>query len=157
LPALALELVRLKPDVILATATGPALAARSATASIPIVSAALADSLHLGLATSEARPGGNVTGISPYVTGLPAKQIELAREILPKATRVGVLTDMTDPKAPPQWQELEAAGRSIGFTVIAADVRTPEELKRAFQNLAKEGVDEAIVLQTSMLLSERKQ
>ena len=111
LPALAEELVRLKPKVILAAATGQAVAARNATATIPIVTPALADAVHLGLIASEARPGGNVTGITPYVSGLPAKQLELAREIVPGARRIGVLNDINDPKGPPQWEELQAAGR----------------------------------------------
>jgi putative tryptophan/tyrosine transport system substrate-binding protein len=73
LPTLAEELVRLKPNVILASAVVAAAAARKATSSIPIVCPARADAVHLGLVTSEARPGGNITGIEPYVAGLPAK------------------------------------------------------------------------------------
>ena len=80
LPALTDEVVRLKPDVILASAIIAAFAARKATSTIPIVSPALADAVHLGLIASEARPGGNVTGIEPYVEGLPAKQIECPRD-----------------------------------------------------------------------------
>ena len=87
LHALAEELVRLRPNVILAAATGPAVAAKKATATIPIVVPALADAIYLGLIASEARPGGNVTGITPYVAGLPAKQLELAREVVPDAGR----------------------------------------------------------------------
>ena len=85
LPALAEELVRLKPNIILAAATGQAVAAKNATATIPIVTPALADAVHLHLIASEARPGGNVTGITPYVSGLPAKQMEL-RCTVPTAT-----------------------------------------------------------------------
>lgn len=156
LPALAEELVRLKPDVILATASGPAVAAKKATSTIPIVTAALADAVHLGLIASEARPGGNVTGIAPYVTGLPAKQMELAREIVPGAGSVGVLADLNDPKALPQLQELEAAGLALGVNVVAPEVYTPDDLDRAFQSLATQRVDVVIVLQTSMLLSKRR-
>src|SRR6266446_2189237 len=156
LPSLADELVRLNPDVILAPASGPAVAAKKATASIPIVTPALADAVHLGLIASEARPGGNVTGITPYVAGLPAKQMELAREVVPSAGRIGVLANLSDPKAPPQWQELEAAGRELGVNVVAEDVPTPNDLDGAFQALARQRVDVVIVLQTSMLLSERR-
>jgi putative tryptophan/tyrosine transport system substrate-binding protein len=156
LPSLAEELVRLNPDVILAPASGPAVAAKKATAAIPIVTPALADAVHLGLITSESRPGGNVTGIAPYVAGLPAKQMELAREVVPSAARIGVLANLSDPKAPPQWQELEAAGRELGVNVTAEDVSTPHDLDRAFQALARQRVDVLIVLQTSMLVSERR-
>jgi putative tryptophan/tyrosine transport system substrate-binding protein len=156
LPALAEELVRLKPNVILAAATGQAVAAKNATTTIPIVTPALADAVHLGLVASDARPGGNVTGITPYVAGLPAKQMELAREVVPGARRIGVLNDIIDPKASPQWQELEAVGRSLGVSVVAADVRTPDDLVSAMQSLANQRLDAAIVLQTTMLLSERQ-
>src|SRR5215831_16914065 len=91
LPALVEEILRLKPDVILAAAINAAVPAPSM---IPIVCPALADAVQLGLIASEARPGGNVTGIEPYVAGLPAKQVELAREIAPGASRVGLLTNL---------------------------------------------------------------
>jgi ABC-type uncharacterized transport system substrate-binding protein len=154
LPALAEELVQLNPNVILASAVVAAAAARKATSSIPIVCPALADAVHLGLVASEARPGGNVTGIEPYVAGLPAKQMELAREIIPGATTVGLLTNIKDPKAPPQVQELEATGRALEVKVLSADANQPEDLDNALQSLARARVDVVIVLQTSMLISE---
>src|SRR5215469_11404929 len=96
LPSLAAELIRLHPNVILAPASGPAVAAKNATSSIPIVTPALADAVHLGLIASESRPGSNVTGIAPYVAGLPAKQMELAREVVPGAVKIGVLTNLDE-------------------------------------------------------------
>jgi hypothetical protein len=90
-PAIVEEFVRLRTDVILAGATFEAVVAKKATSTIPIVCPALADAVHLGLVESESRPGGNLTGIEPYVTGLPGKQIELARELMrrssPRLTR----------------------------------------------------------------------
>jgi putative ABC transport system substrate-binding protein len=156
LPMLAQELVQLRPSVILAPASGPAVAAKRATATIPIVSPALADAVHLGLVASVSRPGGNVTGITPYVEGLPAKQMELAREVVPGAARIGVLANVSDPKAPPQLQELEAAGRDLGVTVVVADAPTPDDVDGALQMLADHRIDVMVVLQTSMLLSERQ-
>src|SRR5215472_9976904 len=156
LPVLAHELVQLRPSVILAPASGPAVAAKRATATIPILSPALADAVHLGLVASVARPGGNVTGITPYVEGLPAKQMELAREVVPRAARIGVLANLSDPKAPPQLQELEAAGRDLGVTVVVADAPTPDDVDGAFRTLADHRIDVMVVLQTSMLLSERQ-
>ena len=153
---LAEGLVQLHPDVILAPASGPAVAANKATSTIPIVTPALADAMHLGLIANESRPGGNVTGITPYVAGLPAKQMELAREVVPSAATIGVLANSIDPKGPPQWHELEAAGQLLGVNVIAADVRTPDDLDGAFHALARQGINVLIVLQTSMLLSERR-
>jgi putative ABC transport system substrate-binding protein len=153
LPALAEETVRLKPDVILAAAVSTAVPARKATAVIPIVCPALADAVHLGLIASEARPGGNITGIEPYVAGLPAKPMELVREIAPGAQRVGLLTNLQDPKAPPQAQELEAAANVLEVTIKATDVNSIQEIDGAMQALASQHVDVVIVLQTTLLLS----
>jgi putative ABC transport system substrate-binding protein len=157
LPALTEEVVRLKPDVILATAAINAVAARKATSTIPIVTPALADAVHLGLIASEARPGGNVTGIEPYVAGLPAKQIEFAREIVPGAGKIGLLTNLKDPKAPAQAQELEASARAAKIKIVSADANQPDELDGALRILSDERVDVAIVLQTSMLLAYGRQ
>src|SRR6266536_3559028 len=157
LPALAEELVRLKPNVIAASAVVAAVAARKATSSIPIVCPALADAVHLGLVASEARPGGNVTGIEPYVAGLPAKQMELAREIVPGASKNGLLTNIKDPKAPPQVQELETTGRALEAKIISADANQREDIDGALQSLASARVDLVTVLQTSMLISENRQ
>jgi putative ABC transport system substrate-binding protein len=154
LPGLAKEVVHLKPDSILAAAVVAAVAARNITSTIPIVCPALADAIQLGLITTEARPGGNVTGIEPYVAGLPAKQLEVAREIVPSATKIGLLTDLKDQKAPPQAKELAEAGRALQMAVVAADASQPDDLEPAFQDLAKQRVDVVIVLQTSMLLSQ---
>jgi putative ABC transport system substrate-binding protein len=157
LDALAQELVQLKPAAIMAPTMVDAVAARKATATIPIVSAALADPVSLGLVASVARPGGNVTGIMPYVDGLPAKQIELAREIVPGAGSLGILGNMSDPKAPSQRQELEEAARTLGVKIIPAEVLTPGDLESAIATLASERVELVIALQTAMLLSERRQ
>jgi putative ABC transport system substrate-binding protein len=157
LPALAEELVRLKPDVIVAAGLDAVVALRNVTQTIPIVSATLADAVHLGLIANEARPTGNVTGIEPYVAGLPAKQMEFAREIMPGASKIGLLTNLSDPKAPPQAQELLAAGRSIEVEVMPSDANRPEEIESALQALASRRVDIAIVLQSSMLLGNSRQ
>lgn len=154
LPAFAEELVRLDPSVIIAATSGPAVAAKKATATIPIVVPTLADAVHLGLIVSDARPGGNVTGISPYVAGLPAKQLELAREVVAGASHIGILANLSDPKAPPQLQELEAAGLTLGLNVVVADANSPDDLDGALQALARQRVEVLIVLQTSMLVSD---
>ena len=156
LPALAEELVRLHPSVILAPASGPAVAAKNVTSTIPIVTPALADAVHLGLIASESRPSSNVTGIAPYVAGLPAKQMELAREVVPGAVKIGILTNLSDPKAPAQWRELKVAGQELGVNVVGVDVLGPDDLEAGFQALAGQGINAMIVLQTSMLLTERR-
>jgi putative tryptophan/tyrosine transport system substrate-binding protein len=146
LPALAEEIVRLKPDVIVAAAVNAAVPAHTATSVIPIVCPALADA-------SEARPGGNVTGIEPYVAGLPAKQMEFAREIVPGATRVGLLTNLQDQKARPQRQELVSAAQAFELTIVEADANSPAEIKGAVEVLANSRADVVIVLQTGLLLT----
>jgi putative ABC transport system substrate-binding protein len=147
------EMVALvKPDIIVAPATFEAVAARKATSTIPIVCAALADAVHLGLIASDARPGGNVTGIEPYIAGLPTKQIELAREIAPAARSVGLLTNMNDPKGPPQVGDLRAACQSLGFSVVEAAANTPNDIPGALAALANEKVDVVVVLQTNLFL-----
>jgi putative ABC transport system substrate-binding protein len=143
--------------VIVAVGVNAAVAVKNVTSTIPIVSSFLADAVHLGLVASYPRPGGNVTGITPYVDGLPAKQMELAREVVPGAARVGILGNMNDPKAPPQRRELEDAARSLEVSVVAPEIRSPEDLDGATKTLVRERVDVVIVLQTTMLLSERRQ
>jgi putative tryptophan/tyrosine transport system substrate-binding protein len=157
LPAITEEVIGLRPNVILAPAVIGAVAAKKVTSTIPIVSPALADAVHLGLIASEARPGGNVTGIEPYVAGLPAKQIEFAREIVPAASKIGFLTNLNDPKAPAQAQELQAAARTAQLKTISADANHPDELVGALRVLANAQVDVVIVLQTSMLLVYSRQ
>jgi putative ABC transport system substrate-binding protein len=157
LPALAEELVRLDPAVIVGVGVDVVVAARKVTSVIPIVSAALADAEHLGLVKSYAHPGGNVTGITPYVEGLPAKQIELARELVPGAVKIGLLGNLNDPKAPPQRDESQGAAKKLGVGVIVPEVSGPEDLPAAIAALANNHVDVVIVLQTTTMLNLRRE
>lgn len=157
LPGLAAELIQLNPDIIFAPATAQAIALKKITATIPIVVAALAEPVTLGLIASDAHPGGNLTGISPYVTGMPTKLFELAREIAPGATRIGLVDDVTDPKAKLQRPEIEAAGKAENLKILTVEVRTPDDIDPAFEALASEHVEVAIVEQSSMLINARGQ
>ena len=98
-----------------------------------------------------------MTGIEPYVAGLPAKQMEIAREIAPGARRIGLLTNLHDPKAPPQRKELAEAAQALEMTVVEADVNNPTEIELALETLANSQVDVVIVLQTGLLLSVGRQ
>ena len=129
------ELVQLNPDIIITSATIQAVAAKKATNTIPIVVPVLADPIGLGFVASEARPGGNVTGIAPYVKGLPSKQLELAREVVTGATRIGLVDDVNDPKAHPQRREIEAAGKELDIKIVPAEVRTAGDIKSALRSL----------------------
>ena len=140
LPRLAKELVQLNPDVILASASANALAAKTATSTIPIVVPALGNPVALGLIATDARPGGNLTGIMPYVKGLSAKQLELAREIVPGALKIGIVKDSTDVKAIGQWDEIEATAPKLDIKIISADVQKPEDVELAFKKFKAENV-----------------
>src|SRR5262249_3247332 len=107
LPGLADELVRLKPDVIVAIDPPAACAAKKATTSLPIVAAILNDPVRLGMIASYARPGGNITGILSQVEGLPGKQVEIARELVPGLTVLGVLVNPANATHGYQRQEVE--------------------------------------------------
>jgi putative ABC transport system substrate-binding protein len=156
LPKVAEELIRLNPDVILASASAAALAAKRATSTIPIVVAALGNPAALGLSESDfRRPSGNLTGIMPYVRGLPAKQLEIAREIVPGAQKIGIVHDTSDIKATGQWDEINAAATNFEIKIVMADARRPEDVEPAFRNFKAERVDAVIVLQSSFLILDR--
>jgi putative ABC transport system substrate-binding protein len=153
LPQLATELVQLKPDIFFAAATLNAVVLKKATDTIPIVVGALADPVELGLIESYAHPGRNVTGIMPYVKGLPTKQLELARELVPGATRIGLLDDVIDPKARPQRQEIEAAGPDLKLKIISAEVHTEADIAQAYEAFATANAEVVVVEQSNMLLN----
>jgi len=111
LPALAEEAVRSGSDVIVVGNPQAAVAAKDATKTIPIVGVALDDPVALGLIKSDAKPGGNVTGLSASLPGLPAKQLELARDLIPGAARIGLLVNPTNVSDLNQRREMETEPR----------------------------------------------
>ncbi|MFK4581085.1 ABC transporter substrate-binding protein [Bradyrhizobium ottawaense] len=158
LPEVAREVVQLSPDVIFAAASANALAAKQATSTIPIVVAALGNLTALGLSENDLRrPTGNLTGIMPYVRGLPAKQLEMAREIVPGAQKVGIVTDTSDIKAAPQWDEINAVAAKSEITIVGADAQRTEDIEPTFRRFKAERVDVVIVLQANFLLLDRAQ
>jgi putative tryptophan/tyrosine transport system substrate-binding protein len=152
-PGAALELVRQNPDIIIAPATLDAVALKQTTATIPIIVPALADAVGHGLVVSEARPGGNLTGISPYVKGLPAKQLELAREIVPGAHQIGLLNDPVDAKALPQREEIEKAATNLKAELLIADVRTKDDVGPAYEMFAMKHAEVVVVEQSTLLVN----
>ena len=156
LPVLADELVRLRPDLIVALDPPAALAAKKATASIPIVAAILNDPVRLGLIASYARPGGNLTGILSQVEGLPGKQVEIAQELVPSLTLIGLLANPANATHAYQRQEIETAAAAKRVKVIAAEARSKGDLEPAFNSLRAAGVRLAIVLRDNMFVSERR-
>jgi putative tryptophan/tyrosine transport system substrate-binding protein len=150
LPGLAADLVRRKPDLIVAPAGSAALAAKRATNSIPIVMMFPLDPVELGLVASLAHPGENVTGTTfAPGAGISGKQVELLKEAVPGATRVAVLWNPADSSIAPQVKEvLEAAARSRHIRLLHVEARGPEEFDNAFAVMARERA-EALLLGNS--------
>jgi putative ABC transport system substrate-binding protein len=147
LPELAAELVRLPVDVIVATFTPCALAAKQATTTIPIVMAAVADPVGAGLVQSLARPGGNITGFSNMAAETAGKSVELLRDMLPSLRRVAVLANPVDPFTTPFLEQVHLAGRTAGIEIApVAMARAPDEVEAAFATMAQERA-EAVVVQ----------
>ena len=132
-PELATEFVRLPVDIIVTRGTPAAQAAKEATATIPIVMAAIGEPLGVGVVASLAHPGGNVTGFSAFVTELAAKRVELAKEMMPDIARVGFLNNMSNPVIPPQWEITKDAARTLGIEAELMDVRQADDVARAFE------------------------
>ncbi len=131
LPAFADELVRLKPDVILAQTSSAAQPLARATTAIPIVVAVMAD--RLGMIGSDARPTGNVTGILVNLEGLAGKQLQIAIDAMPGTSKIGLLFNAGNPGIAFQRPEFEAAAAALSAKLVIAEIRTPEDLEPAFR------------------------
>ena len=152
LPALAEELVALKPDLILAGTAAVARVVRQATAEIPIVSPLLSDPIGSGLIASYGRPGGNVTGILPTIEGLVGKQIALGRELIPVGLKIGML--YTENTRVTLQQEAAAAAAKLSVELVAVSVTAPDDVGRDFDTLAKSDVSLVFVPSDPMLFAE---
>ena len=156
LPDLAAELVRLRVDVIMAGPTPPAVAAKNATGTIPIVMAGVGDPVELGLIASLARPGGNVTGLS-FSVGMDifGKGLELLREVVPKFRRVAILSNPANPSHALAITNVKAAAGSLGVQLQLLEAREPNQFDGAFAAMAKERVDALLVVADGMFIFHR--
>ena len=146
LPKLAAELVQRQVSVIFTTGSiVSALAAKSATNSIPIVFANGSDPVRYGLIASLNHPGGNTTGVTFYNSGLGPKRIGLLREILPKAAIIGVLINPKNPNAEDDSKEMQEAGRSVGVQIEIVNASAESELDEAFAKISQLHADALIV------------
>src|SRR5215475_14730933 len=153
LPELASELVRLKVDVIVASGGYLTVqAVQKATTTIPIVMTNVNDAVGLGLVASLARPGGNATGISNLTPELSGKMVELAKETIPKASRVATLANTSGLNWKLNFKEMEAAARLLGVQLLALEMRGPDDLDSAFDAARKKRAD-ALILPASGLLT----
>ena len=148
---IAAEFIRLKVDVILTYATPSSIAAKKATAVIPIVFAAAGDPVGTGLVVSLARPGGNVTGLSIQQTDLASKRLEMLREVLPGLRTVAILVDMGSPNSVLEMGEAQAAAGTLGLAVVRSEVRRVEDITHAFDAL--KGRADAVYVCGSPLLT----
>jgi putative ABC transport system substrate-binding protein len=156
LPDLAAELLRLKVDVIVAGPTQPAVVAKNATRTIPIVMVSAADPVELGLIASLARPGGNVTGLSFSVNPeLFGKGLELLKEAVPKLRRVGVLSNPANPAQPRAIDKVKVAARSLAIPLQLLEARGPNEFDGAFAAMAKQRVEALLVVAEGLFLRHR--
>ena len=154
LPALAADLVRRRVAVIVATASpGAALAAKSATATIPIVFQVGVDPVEFGLVASISRPGGNLTGTSFLIQELVAKRLELLHQIAPTVTTIGFLVNPTMPGIETQIREAEVAARTLGVSLVVLNATTASEIEAAFTALVRQGIG-ALMTGSDALLFE---
>jgi len=132
LPGVAGDLVRRRVSVIVATSTPAALAAKAATAIIPIVFETAADPIKLGLAASLNRPGGNATGVAQFNAVLVAKRVGLLHDLIPTAKVFGMLVNPTDPRTDTQTKDMQEAAQALGLQLHILNASTEAEIEAAF-------------------------
>jgi ABC-type uncharacterized transport system substrate-binding protein len=156
LDALAAELVRLNPAVLVAAAAPASIAAKRATNSVPIISVYSADPVGLGLVASLARPSANVTGISALASDYAAKSLQLLKEVAPRTSRVGVLGHTANPTYAIYRRELEPAGRAMGLTLDFVGVEAPGEFEPALSMMVRRGADAFLVMHQPLTFDQRE-
>ena len=154
-PQMAAELVALKVDLIMVWTTPAALAAKAATSTIPILILAAHDPVGAGLATSLARPGGNVTGLATLFPELSTKRLELLKELVPRASHVAVLWNGANPANLLALRQTEDAARHLGIALQRHDVRAPEDFEARFAAIAQQRPDALLVLGDSLTFQRR--
>ena len=154
-PGVAAEFVRANVDVVVAWGTQAVAAARSATATIPIVMVSVSDPVGAGFVASMARPGGNVTGVTPINPDISGKLVELLREIVPGMKQVGVVFNPKNPGATAQMRGTEDAARGFGLQSRVVEARALEEFERALAHLTAQGVEGVVLLADPSLIDHR--
>ena len=152
----AVELVRLKVDVIVTAGPTDTRPAKEATSTIPIVMAQDPDPVGNGFVVSLARPGGNITGLSRLAPELSGKQLELLKEIVPRLSHVAVFGTSTEPGNAQSLRETELAAGALGVKLQYLDILASKDIETAFE-AARTGRADAVVVLASPILTQRKQ
>jgi putative ABC transport system substrate-binding protein len=157
LPDLATELVRLKVDAIVTSGGNPTVrAVKNATTTIPVVMVGVSDAVELGFVASLAHPGGNITGTSILAPELSGKLLELAKEAIPKASRVAMLAYSASPNWKLYFKQMDGPARSLGVQLFAFQVGTPDELEKTFETARGKHSDAVIIPGSGFLSLYRK-
>jgi putative tryptophan/tyrosine transport system substrate-binding protein len=157
LPELAVELVRLKVDILVTHSTPATQAARNAAPTTPVVMISIADPVAAGFAASLARPGGNVTGMSNLAAGVVPKHVELLAQLVPRVDAFAVLRHSGNPVAmAPQMKGIEAAARALRLQARVFDVRSAEDMENAFSGIVAARVAGVVVLSEPLFIEERQ-
>ena len=157
LASLAADLVRLKMDLIVTSTTPAALAAKHATKTIPIVIGFAADPVGTGIVASLAHPGGNITGWTHSGRELRVKYLELLKDVVPSATRFGVLWNPANQVHQPSLQNIEGAARQLKVDLYLAGAQEPKELERAVSGLMERRIQALVVFPDGMFQSQTSQ
>jgi putative ABC transport system substrate-binding protein len=157
LPELAAELIRLKVDLIVTYGTLAPLAAKRATATIPIVMSSAGDPLGSGLVASLARPGGNVTGLSMMVPEMGGKRLQMRKQVLPGVSRVAILWNAANPYPALVFRQTEGAARGLGIQLQSLAVRSPGDFHRALEAAARQRAGALLTVEDPLTVGQRTQ
>jgi putative ABC transport system substrate-binding protein len=157
IPGLAAELVQLKIDVLVVSSTPGALAAKSATKTIPIIFFGVTDPVGAGLVPSLARPAGNITGLTNVAAVLSGKRLELLKETLPRLSRVAVLWDPKVLGSVPQWKESQLPAKELGIQLHSVEVSSADKYRAAFNTAIAVGSTALAVTLNPLANSNQKQ
>jgi putative ABC transport system substrate-binding protein len=155
LPALAADLVRRQPAVIVAFGPPAAMAAKAATATVPVVFTAGVDPVGVGLVASLNRPGGNVTGIYIFAGALEAKRLELLSEMIPRASLIAVLVNPADPQAPTQVTDTQAAATALGRQTFILNASSDRDFDAVFATIVERHAS-ALLVSSGIFFGDRR-
>jgi putative ABC transport system substrate-binding protein len=154
---LAAELVALPVDLILTSGTPAALAAKTATSTIPIVMGSVGDAVNTGIVSSLARPGGNITGFSALNVELEGKRLELLKELMPHLSRVGMLANAANPLLDISLRNLRPAAGTLGLSLDIFEIRDMNEIDDALLKLVQARPEAVVIAADTLLLNSRRE